>query len=163
MKLNLKDIIEMPGTSVAFDCEPDKENLDFPGLVRYERGPQAIGTIRNSAGVLNVTGRIEATLLCECNRCGAEFLLDRETVIDAVAVTEDEPENVRAFLIEGDMLDMDDLLGTVFALDAESKLLCSEECKGLCHGCGADLNKGTCGCKKDVDPRMAVLEQLLDK
>ena len=36
-------------------------------------------------------------------------------------------------------------------------------CKGLCERCGANLNDGPCGCKATADPRLAVLEQLLDK
>ena len=44
------------------------------------------------------------------------------------------------------------------------KILCSEDCKGLCPRCGADLNQGPCSCvKKDVDPRLAVLAKLLEK
>ena len=45
----------------------------------------------------------------------------------------------------------------------ETKFLCSEDCKGLCPRCGKNLNLGPCGCRKEPDPRFAVLEQLLDK
>ena len=49
-------------------------------------------------------------------------------------------------------------------LDMDTKTLCSEDCKGLCPRCGADLNQGPCSCaKKDVDPRLAVLAKLLEK
>lgn len=42
-------------------------------------------------------------------------------------------------------------------------VLCSDECKGLCQQCGADLNKTACGCKKEAgDPRFAALKKLLD-
>ena len=30
-----------------------------------------------------------------------------------------------------------------------------------CQKCGADLNEGLCGCKKEADPRLAVLAKLL--
>ena len=49
----------------------------------------------------------------------------------------------------------------VLAMD--SKHVCSEDCKGLCATCGADLNEGPCGCKPEIDPRFAALAQLLDK
>jgi uncharacterized protein len=45
----------------------------------------------------------------------------------------------------------------------ETKFLCREDCKGLCARCGKNLNLGPCGCGKEIDPRFAVLEQLLDK
>ena len=45
----------------------------------------------------------------------------------------------------------------------DSKLLCSEDCQGLCPRCGADLNEGPCQCKPEIDPRLAVLQQFLNK
>ncbi|MFR3289705.1 MAG: YceD family protein [Lachnospiraceae bacterium] len=38
-----------------------------------------------------------------------------------------------------------------------------EDCRGVCPECGKDLNEGPCSCRKKADPRLAVLEQLLDK
>lgn len=50
----------------------------------------------------------------------------------------------------------------LFAL--EHHPVCREDCKGLCHICGADLNEGECGCdRKPLDPRLAALSQLLDE
>jgi uncharacterized protein len=39
------------------------------------------------------------------------------------------------------------------------KPLCKEECLGLCNKCGADLNKGDCGCdRSDINFKMSVLK-----
>ncbi len=57
---------------------------------------------------------------------------------------------------------MCDVLETCFILNMDQKFLCSEDCKGLCERCGRNLNDGPCGCGKQLDPRMAVLSQLLD-
>jgi len=51
---------------------------------------------------------------------------------------------------------------TEFILDMDDTLLCSDECAGLCQGCGSDLNFEQCKCKKEIDPRLAVLGQLLN-
>ena len=59
-------------------------------------------------------------------------------------------------------LEMDELMREVFLLEMDTKNLCSEECKGLCSGCGADLNVEPCRCKKEIDPRLAKLAQLLE-
>ena len=58
---------------------------------------------------------------------------------------------------------MDDLLETVYILDMDTKYLCRPDCKGVCPECGQNLNEGPCSCRKKPDPRLAVLEQLLDK
>ena len=60
-------------------------------------------------------------------------------------------------------VDLDEVFTTAVVLDMDTTHLCREDCKGLCHRCGADLNEGPCGCKPEVDPRFAALAQLLDK
>ena len=75
---------------------------------------------------------------------------------------EDE-ENDEIVLLEGSEVDLDELVTTAFVLAMDTKNLCSEDCKGLCAKCGADLNLGPCGCRPEVDPRLAALAQLLDK
>jgi uncharacterized protein len=40
------------------------------------------------------------------------------------------------------------------------KLICAEDCRGLCPRCGANLNETDCNCEKDVDPRLASLKAL---
>jgi uncharacterized protein len=48
-------------------------------------------------------------------------------------------------------------------LDMPIKLLCREDCKGLCSKCGADLNEGACGCPgAPVDRRWGPLRNLLN-
>ena len=55
-------------------------------------------------------------------------------------------------------------LSEILLLDFPTRVLCSEDCKGLCHKCGKDLNEGDCGCDhREIDPRFAVLQQLLDQ
>ena len=74
---------------------------------------------------------------------------------------EDE-ENDDIILLDGEMqLDLEELLGYVFLLNMDTKNLCSPDCKGLCPGCGADLNHEPCRCKKEIDPRLSKLAQLL--
>lgn len=43
------------------------------------------------------------------------------------------------------------------------RYICNEECKGLCPGCGANLNREECRCETPVDPRMQKLGDLKDK
>jgi uncharacterized protein len=71
---------------------------------------------------------------------------------------EEDPE---VFLLEGDFADVGEIITTEFILNMDQRLLCSEDCKGLCEKCGANLNEGPCACKSDTDPRLAALGQLL--
>mgnify|MGYP000559119389 CR=1 FL=1 len=64
-------------------------------------------------------------------------------------------------LLEHDEVDLAELARDAFILDMDTKTLCSEDCKGLCPGCGVNLNREPCRCKKQVDPRLAKLASLL--
>lgn len=164
MRLNLCEIIDMPGSSLPFSCELDAERIASPAILSFVTAPSARGHITNSAGALTLTGSIDCSMQCICDRCGREFILDvslpLEVKLAAELVDEENPE---IFSLDGNWLDLSDVLETCFILDIESKFLCSEDCAGLCDRCGKNLNDGPCGCVKEIDPRMAVLQQLLDK
>ena len=163
MRLNLREIIEMPGGSVPFHCELETEGLLFPSIKQYLAPPFADGRVYNEAGVLHLEGTVTAEMRCVCDRCGAEFDSVKETPLDAVIVEEDAGEDPELFILDGDEIDLTEIVSTLLVLDMETKFLCKEDCKGLCSTCGKNLNLGPCGCGKQKDPRFAVLEQLLDK
>lgn len=163
MRLDLRTIIEIPGASLPFACELDVERLDFPSVLRYLSAPAASGVVKNTAGLLTLTGELRAKMECVCDRCMGEYVCDKVLPLELVLAADvEESEHEDVFPLEGDTLDLDDLLETCFILDMESKHLCKEDCVGLCDRCGANLNLGPCGCKATLDPRLAVLEQLLD-
>ena len=163
MKLDLRKIMDNPGSSIPFECELETERLAFPSVREYLKKPYAKGRVYNEAGIIQLEGEIDAEMICLCDRCGCDFPNVKTTRLNATIVEEDEGENPENFVLEGDEIDLDDVLSTCFILDMDSKFLCKEDCKGLCPQCGKNLNLGPCGCQKQIDPRFAVLEQLLDK
>ena len=162
MRLNLSAIIEMPGGSVPFECELETEGLDFPSVRAYKEKPHAEGRVFNEAGILHLTGTLTADMICLCDRCGEEFDSVKEMPLDVTIVEENPEDDPNLYLLQGNEIDLDEILSTCFILDMETKFLCREDCKGLCSSCGKNLNLGPCGCRKSHDPRFAVLEQLLE-
>ncbi len=165
MLLGLSKIIDCPGASVPFSTSVDLSDLRYGICNPVSEPVLAEGVVRNTAGVLVMTGQIQTTIHGICDRCTSSF--DREIVfpIDVVLVTEladEENEDEWVFPLEGDSADLDDIVRTVFVLNLDSKLLCKEDCKGLCHRCGKNLNDGPCNCQKELDPRFAALKQLLE-
>lgn len=163
MRLDLREIIFVPGASIPLSCELETKGLDFPSVKAYRARPRAEGRVYNEAGVLHLEGTLTTEMTCICDRCGAEFDSVKETPLDAVIVGEENEEYPEYFVLEGSEIDLDEILSTCLILDMETKFLCSEDCRGLCSRCGKNLNLGPCGCRKEPDPRFAVLEQLLDK
>ena len=166
MRLGLSQIIDRPGESISYSAVVDLSDLQYGTCFPVTEPVKASGTVRNTAGVLVMKGEITTCIHGICDRCAAEF--DREMVIpiDAVLVTElanEENEDEWVFTLEGDSADLDDIVRTIFVLNMDSKLLCSDDCKGLCCGCGKNLNFEVCSCEKEIDPRLAALKQLLNK
>ena len=111
-------------------------------------------------------GRITTCIHGVCDRCASDFTQDIDIPVDVVLVEElsnEDSEDEWVFPLEADTADLDDIVRTIFVLNMDSKLLCKDDCKGLCCRCGKNLNEGPCTCQKELDPRFAALKQLLDK
>lgn len=166
MRLGLAQIMDRPGAVVPFSCSVDLSDLQYGASHPVTEPVEASGTVRNTAGVLVMSGSIKTCLHGVCDRCAAEFTREVEYPIQAVLVEElanEENEDEWVFPLEGESADLQDIVRTVFVLNMESKLLCKPECKGLCCQCGKNLNDGPCSCQKEPDPRFAALRQLLNK
>lgn len=166
MLLDLSKIIDMPGASTEFSVSLDLSDLRFGSCFPLKTPVTASGTVRNTAGVLMTSGTITARIDGVCDRCTEAFSQDVEYPLEVVLVTEladEDHEDEWTFPLEGNKADMDEIVRTVFILNMDSKLLCSDDCLGLCCGCGVNLNHGKCTCQKEIDPRFAALQQLLNK
>ena len=123
------------------------------------------GVLTDNSGYMRL--KLKATLSYhgECARCLAPvdgvFSLDFERTvaiegsIDESRLEELEDEYVE---LDGHELSVDDTLREELVLSFPQRLLCSEDCEGLCPKCGKPKSEGDCGCStKEIDPRLAVL------
>ena len=166
MLLGLSKIIDCPGASVPFETSVDLSDLRYGTSYPVTEPVLASGVVRNTAGVLVMTGSIQTCIHGICDRCANPFDREINFPIDVVLVTElanEENEDEWVFPLEGDSADLEDIVRTVFVLNLDSMLLCKDDCKGLCCRCGKNLNDGPCNCQKELDPRFAALKQLLEK
>ena len=164
MLLNVKPILNTPGKQLDFQFELDLSDMEFSGRYPVSRPVSVRGEVRNTAGILELTLNARTTLDAVCDRCGKAFKQDKDVPFACMLAEELQNEdNDEIELLEDGMVDVGELARTAFILDMDTKTLCSEDCKGLCPRCGADLNLGPCSCKKETDPRLAVLAKLLEK
>ena len=164
MLLNVKPILNTPGKRLDFQFELDLSDMEFSGRYPVGRPVAVRGEVRNTAGILELTLNARTTLDAVCDRCGKAFKQDKDVPFACMLAEELQNEdNDEIELLEDGMVDVGELARTAFILDMDTKTLCSEDCKGLCPRCGADLNLGPCSCKKETDPRLAVLAKLLEK
>ncbi len=138
--------------------------------VRFKDDAHVEGEITDSAGYMHLIAKAHLAYEAECDRCldivRGEFTLDFERVVADEGTLTDEQieENVDEYVVvENGRLDIDEQLAEALLLDFPRKILCSEDCPGLCQKCGKSLKEGKCNCPtKEIDPRLAVLATLLE-
>ena len=163
MRLDLRDVIHTPEAKKSFQFQLDLSDQDFYGRRPIVRPVLVQGCVTNHAGALVLEGTASSTLDLACDRCGKEFSREKVVRLDSLVAQELEDEdNDDILLLNGTELDLTQAATEAFILAMDTKNLCSDDCKGLCAKCGANLNLGPCGCKPEVDPRLAALAQLLD-
>lgn len=164
MRLDLRDIIRTPGASRDFAYELNLSGVELFGGRPFGRPVTVSGAVRNMAGALQLEGKAETVLDTRCDRCLKPLAVALEVpVTTLLAETLEDEESDEIVLLDHGEVDLDEVFSTACVLSLDGKHLCGEDCKGLCPTCGADLNEGPCGCKKELDPRFAVLAKLLDK
>jgi uncharacterized protein len=139
-------------------------------------------TVRKDDDLYQLTGRIRASLELACSRCLEPFpfavdlpfdlrYLPQHMNVGGSGEAEDEDEDGEAEEVGGDdlstafyrddQIDLSQLVREQLYLALPMKPLHSEDCKGLCPNCGANLNETTCGCQIEwEDPRLAPLKAL---
>lgn len=164
MLLSVKKIINAPGERIDFQFDLDLSDVDFGGQYPVQNPVVVTGDVRNVAGMLLLDFSADTILKSVCDRCMKAFDNPKSIHCEFMLAEEvEDEENDDIILLEDGAVDLEDLVRTMFILEMDTKTLCSEDCRGICPGCGVDLNQGSCTCKKEVDPRLAVLAKLLEK
>jgi len=114
------------------------------------------GECRRAADEILLSGKITSPLHSVCARCLAPvsetFSLETEFV---VLKEENDEEERDVLLLEGEEANLFGAVLDTLSLNLPLRLLCREDCKGLCPKCGKNLNEGDCACeKKEIDPRL---------
>ena len=110
-------------------------------------------------GTVTVKGMVNRT----CGRCLKAFT-GKSTAEVLEKFYPASAENIEndAFIYESDIVDLTEPIRESLLLAEPLQALCRIDCQGLCPVCGADRNKGDCGCDTTtVDPRLAALKQFI--
>ena len=164
MLLNVQKIINAPGERIPFQFELDLSDVDFGGLYPARSPVVVTGEARNTAEMLLLQFTASTVLASVCDRCLKTFDNPKSVACEYILAQElENGDSDEIVLLEDGAVDVGELARTAFILEMDGKTLCSEDCKGICPGCGVNLNQGSCVCKKKTDPRWAALAQLLEK
>ena len=150
--------------SLPIDTELDFSQVEFQGGCPFTDPIHVTGAVTVRAGVVQLSARAVFVFHGACDRCLAPYTKSYDIPLEHTLVTTlENEENDDFILLDNYQLDLTDLVMADILLELPYKSLCREDCRGLCPMCGKNLNEGLCGCnRKSVDPRLAVLGQLLE-
>jgi uncharacterized protein len=165
-------LVRMPADGLRFQHqykagELDAAERDFELKIL----PLVAGKIERAGADLRVRGEIKSGIAARCDRCLNEVAIASEipfdlfyTPVEAGAGRAGEVElhdrDLDFATYKNDEIELDDLVLEQIELSLPSRVLCREDCRGLCPQCGADLNREECRCAKPIDPRWQALADL---
>lgn len=167
MRISIKDITSLKDQKRKFAGSLDLVDFEYLGnaftiqhIEPFEVCLSMIGSDK-----LNISFDSVIDILGECNRCLSDvdfkvsISCDETLAIADGQVVTDTDLGPYSF-VDGEDIDIDELILSEILVNFPAKILCQDDCKGLCPVCGKNRNLVDCGCDDTVlDPRMA---QFLD-
>lgn len=134
-------------------------------------GAELTAWVRPETGGARVTGEIAATVHAECDRCLRPVEIAVRGAFDQRYVWTGDDVKAPSLLVEPEALDVERLEGPVFdtrvlareqiELNVPIRVVCAEDCAGLCPVCRADRNTTTCDCEDEpADSRWVALKDI---
>ncbi|MGN0160519.1 MAG: YceD family protein [Lachnospiraceae bacterium] len=168
MLLDLSELLSGNCREKIFDVTIDMEKYEssLGDFDIVQKSAFELKVVSTGAKKYVVSGESSVILAIPCGRClknvETKVDIEIERELDFNETKEESDESVEEMsYIDGYHLDVDKLVYSEILLNLPYRVLCSEDCKGLCFKCGADLNKGECGCDRiQLDPRMSVIQDI---
>lgn len=166
------DLFTLGNSPKSFEFSLEAQEIDLESEEAILKSAVNIkGIVTKHIAQTDVEGTISTKTELECTRCLEKVERKLEFNFEAAFVT---PENytqakeaeinakdLDISIIEGNEIDLNELVREQILLNLPEQVFCREDCKGLCEKCGANRNLIDCKCiEKEVDPRWAALKNL---
>lgn len=169
MKLRVSNISES-GVHIKALEEPEWL-VNLPELCSEGHGIRLLSKIGIDLQVtrvlkeVTVTGNVQLSIQTSCSRCVEPVRIELSPYVSLVLSPadkiSDEDDDLEHETYRDDEIDLSNYLMEQIAISLPIKVVCNEDCKGLCTICGTNLNQETCTCESEkVNPRFAILKNL---
>ena len=163
MKYHLSHLVKAPlGTKVTIQVNQDAQFLDKDLEIKVLQGQ--IHFTRVNSGIY-AQGNLQTEVSLTCVRClkPFSFLLDFKVAERYLFDPQDADDESGALFAPDGVIDITEPVRQQIWVSLPIQPLCNADCKGLCDQCGVNLNHHSCSCEKEsLDPRLALLEELLE-
>lgn len=168
MLVNISDVLTSEGMRTTREI-PLEMTCFESGMGNFEiisKSPISFIFTNVGDGKARLTGTAELTFRAVCDRCLTEVPVTLNLEFDRMVTSpgvEDENADDLGFM-DGYQLDVEAFLHNEILVNWPVKILCKEDCRGICPVCGQNRNREECGCDTFVpDPRMAVIQDIFNK
>lgn len=160
MKINVAEISRIRGASKDISIEePILDLIDRQKEYAFEKPVVFNGSITNIGGALKLEGLLKVQYTASCSRCLKPVSGEIKIDISEDFIESETQEDIDIYTFQGYYIELDRALCDNIILSLPVKLLCSEDCKGICHKCGKNLNEVQCDCEHTViNPKLEVLK-----
>ncbi len=163
MLLQLKDVFLGDGERLEVSYSLPMSDIDIRGDYPFKSPVSVTASAVNRAGLVELKVKAVFDYTTRCDRCFDEIVKHMDyTFTHGLASSLIDEENDDYIETPDFTLELDEVVISDILLNLPGKILCREDCRGLCPECGANLNSEPCSCGKHaVDSRLEVLKQLL--
>ena len=130
--------------SFHFDYEADDSAITLPDA-EYSRPVSVNGTLTLGGNEVWAEGEIEYFVSMKCSRCLDDVIFHNIVEFDETFSEDDNADG--AYLYSRGLVDLTEMVNEKLLLSFPVSVLCKEDCKGICSGCGVNLNHEDCKCK----------------
>ena len=171
MQIHLSDVTDSEGKHIQLqpELELDKISFQMGDYPILEKTPVELEITNTGNKVLELKGIGSVTVGIPCDRCLEQVAVKIPYEIEQkLDMKKSDTERVQDLdendYLTGMDLDVDRLVYFEVLMSWPLKVLCKEDCKGICSRCGKNLNEGPCGCAEEPkDPRMAAISDIFSK
>lgn len=164
-------LVRLPPDGLRFQHQYEARELDLSDReFELEKPPLVAGRVDRAGVEMRLRGEIKAALVLSCDRCVNDAHLPLEIPFDLLYTPQDignqtgeielHDRDLDVAFYENEEINLDELVLEQLELSLPIRVLCREDCRGLCSECGADLNVEQCQCEKPIDPRWQALADL---
>ncbi|NUL82249.1 MAG: DUF177 domain-containing protein [Armatimonadetes bacterium] len=169
LKINLNDVVQRPGRPVEWELTLTLDREESPPMAEPLTGKL---TAISGGSILRIEAAFQCAIWLECALCTGRFKhpiafqFEEDYHVKGIPagvnsqgfaqIEDDDPFPI----FEGNVLLAEELLRQYLLLQVPMHPLCKEDCKGLCHHCGANLNNEACKCPPE--PKNTAFAQLAE-
>ena len=146
--LNASNALRYPGQEYPFTADAVIEDMEFAGDPISFRDIKVAGEMVGTGEKVSVRAEVTAILGSRCVRCLEDVEMPVTAQIDAVFAREEDPDDPDLYKFEASAIELTDAVRDALVMEIPTRILCSEECKGLCPTCGVNRNMVSCSCQE---------------